>query len=131
MKTKKILASLALSLAVVFAVVLFSSFKPAKRCTVTCNFTASTSTIFGAGIDNCNGSQSTPTVTSTYSPTLAGGSCSYINITASVGGTHAPGALRVYKNSVLVDSWSIGTNQSGGFDQQYSATCGDVFDVTW
>lgn len=135
MLPKKLTGALAASCAFVLSFVILTSFSTAGKqtCNVTCTFSPTTSKISLASVDNCNGVnwQNNVAAGSSVMFTLDGTGCTTFNITTQVGAVHPAGTVRIYKNGTLVLSHALARNQNLVFDDSFSATCSDVFLVTW
>ena len=85
-------------------------------------------------MDCCSGNQlshSTITAGSAWDGALDFTGCSTIYLDTQVSGTHPAGDLKFLQNGVVVRTHHINQNQSVLYDDSFSATCGDFFEIIW
>ena len=110
-----------------------------KTCDITCTWYAglpggsSKKGLAAEGMDWCNVDSHGALNSGTWTGTISNAtSCPYqVGITTVMSSVHAAGTIDIYQNGSLVTSHSVSANQNVAFDDFFTGSCGDHFDVYW
>jgi hypothetical protein len=131
MKTKLFLRAIALGMGCMLTFTGISSFSIKKQtCDITCNWVANNAAMPGVSISTCsNNDGGTASFGSTFLGTVTQTCGTTVTLTTFLATGHPAGTIYIYKNHTLVLTHTVAAHSLLGYDDPFTATCGDTFTV--